>query len=170
MVGKSPRPPWMEENCRESQDSAWVVALIKKKKKMCHCVITDRCHQLQVTRRNCGHIEHTLTQKNLHRCVCKMYEGCSRQAAYIFFIINFHMLNHCAPPSRSRVSVEVCNRQGAWLISSRTGLANQVCNMLSLTANRTGLTHQVCLPQVFTHVTSTKHTTCWTQHATRMTD
>ena len=31
MVGKSPRPPWMEENCRESQDSAWVVALIKKK-------------------------------------------------------------------------------------------------------------------------------------------
>ena len=32
MVGKSPRPPWMEENCRVSQDSAWVVALIKKKK------------------------------------------------------------------------------------------------------------------------------------------
>ena len=34
MVGTSPRLPWMEENCGESQDSAWVVALIKKKKKI----------------------------------------------------------------------------------------------------------------------------------------
>jgi hypothetical protein len=32
MVGTSSRPPWMEENCGESQDSTWVVAHIKKKK------------------------------------------------------------------------------------------------------------------------------------------
>jgi Holliday junction resolvase-like predicted endonuclease len=73
------------------------------------------------------------------------------------------MLTPCAPPSRIRIFVEVRYRQGAWLMSSRTGLTDQVCNMLSLTANRTGMTHQVChmvsLPQVFTHVTSTKHTT-----------
>ena len=41
MVGTSPRPPSMEENCGESQDSARVVALIKKKKKnfgtFCKC-------------------------------------------------------------------------------------------------------------------------------------
>ena len=36
IVGTSPRPPWMEENCGESQDSAWVVALIKKKRVFVH--------------------------------------------------------------------------------------------------------------------------------------
>jgi len=60
---------------------------------MCHCVIMDRCHRLQATRRNCGHIEHMLTQKNLHRCMRKMYEGCSRQAAYIYLYNKFPYVN-----------------------------------------------------------------------------
>jgi hypothetical protein len=33
MAGTDSGPPWMEENCWESQDSTWVVTLIEKNKK-----------------------------------------------------------------------------------------------------------------------------------------
>jgi len=47
--------------------------------------------------------EHIMTHKNLQRCVRKMYEGCSGQAAFMFFIINFHVSTIRVPPHTTNV-------------------------------------------------------------------